>query len=100
MFFGKKYTKNIWLALSQTHSPSSKSYKLPLTPVSVTYLSLSCRDFGNSVDELLDELEKSLSNVELNDDEMRCMGELRQYALGDEGSWVLSDEFLNLIGNE
>jgi hypothetical protein len=52
------------------------------------------------VDELLDELEKSLSNVELNDDEMRCMGELRQYALGDEGSWVLSDEFLNLIGNE
>lgn len=56
------------------------------------------RDLGNSVDELLDELEKSLANVELNDDEMRCLKELRDYALGDEGSWVLSDEFLNLIG--
>lgn len=56
------------------------------------------KDLGNSVDELLDDLERSLANVDLNDEEMRCMRELREYALGDEGSWVLSDEFLNLIG--
>jgi len=41
------------------------------------------------VEELLDELEKSLSNVELNDDEMRCMTELRDYALGSEGETCL-----------
>jgi hypothetical protein len=56
------------------------------------------RDLGNSVDELLDDLERSLANIDLNDEEMRCMRELREYALGDEGSWVLSDDFLNLIG--
>ena len=50
------------------------------------------------MDELLDELEKSLDRVELNDEEMRCLRELREYALGEEGSWVLSDDFLNLIG--
>ena len=56
------------------------------------------RDICNSIEELIDNLEKSLAKIELNDDEMRCLGELREYALGDEGSWVLSDEFLNLIG--
>lgn len=37
------------------------------------------------MEELLDELEKSLANVELNENEMRCMSELREYALGPEG---------------
>jgi hypothetical protein len=56
------------------------------------------RDLCSSIDELLDELEKSLAKVELNEEEMRCLKELREYALGDEGSWVLSDDFLGLIG--
>jgi hypothetical protein len=29
---------------------------------------------------------------------MRCLRELRDYALGEDGSWVLSEDFLNLIG--
>jgi len=29
---------------------------------------------------------------------MRCLKELREYSVGDEGSWVLSDDFLGLIG--
>ncbi len=51
-----------------------------------------------NVDQLLDELEKSLAHVELNEEEMRCLKELREYSVGDEGSWVLSDDFLGLIG--
>lgn len=56
------------------------------------------RDICTSIDELMDELEKSLCKVELNEEEMRCLKELREYACGDEGSWVLSDDFLGLIG--
>lgn len=56
------------------------------------------RDICTSVEELLDELEKSLCKVELNEEEMRCLKELREYSMGDEGSWVLSDDFLGLIG--
>ncbi|XP_021956170.1 uncharacterized protein LOC110852407 isoform X2 [Folsomia candida] len=55
------------------------------------------RDICSSIDELLDDLEKSLAKVELNEEEMRCLKELREYSVGDEGSWVLSDDFLGLI---
>lgn len=34
----------------------------------------------------------------LNDEERRCMDELRQYVLENEGSWALGDTFLNFVG--
>ncbi|XP_070523765.1 uncharacterized protein [Cardiocondyla obscurior] len=34
----------------------------------------------------------------LNDEEQRCLDELRQYVLEDEGSWALGDNFLNFVG--
>lgn len=52
----------------------------------------------NTPEELLDALEQSLASAELNEEEMRCLKELREYCLGDEGSWVLSDDFLSFIG--
>lgn len=64
----------------------------------LTYCSYVFRDICSSIDELLDDLEKSLAKVELNEEEMRCLKELREYSVGDEGSWVLSDDFLGLIG--
>jgi len=56
------------------------------------------RDVCNHPEELLDALEQSLHTIDLNEEEMRCLKELREYCLGDEGSWVLSDDFLGLIG--
>ncbi|CAL8113708.1 unnamed protein product [Orchesella dallaii] len=56
------------------------------------------RDVCNTPEELLDNLEQSLGCIELNEEEMRCLKELREYCLGDEGSWVLSDDFLGFIG--
>ncbi|XP_077272873.1 uncharacterized protein LOC143903278 isoform X1 [Temnothorax americanus] len=34
----------------------------------------------------------------LNEEEQRCLDELRQYVLEDEGSWALGDNFLNFVG--
>ncbi|XP_020280923.1 uncharacterized protein LOC109853337 isoform X2 [Pseudomyrmex gracilis] len=34
----------------------------------------------------------------LNEEERRCMDELRQYVLENEGSWALGDTFLNFVG--
>ncbi|ODN04797.1 hypothetical protein Ocin01_01900 [Orchesella cincta] len=56
------------------------------------------KDVCNTPEELLDNLEQSLGSIELNEEEMRCLKELREYCLGDEGSWVLSDDFLGFIG--
>lgn len=62
------------------------------------FLYVCIRDVCNSPEELLDNLEQSLHTIDLNEEEMRCLKELREYCLGDEGSWVLSDDFLGLIG--
>lgn len=40
-----------------------------------------------------------LLDGKLSPEEQKCVEELQQYMIGDEGSWVLSDNFLDFIGN-
>lgn len=51
------------------------------------------RDVCNTPEELLDNLEQSLHTIDLNEEEMRCLKELREYCLGDEGLCNLSLSF-------
>lgn len=39
-----------------------------------------------------------LIDGKLTPDEQRAVEELHQYMLGDEGSWALSDGFLDFVG--
>lgn len=39
-----------------------------------------------------------LIDGKLSPDEKRSVEELHQYMLGDEGSWALSDGFLDFVG--
>lgn len=39
-----------------------------------------------------------LIDGKLSTDEKRAVEELHQYMLGDEGSWALSDGFLDFVG--
>jgi hypothetical protein len=41
-----------------------------------------------------------LIDGKLSEEEQRSMEELQVYMIGDEGSWALSDGFLNFIGEE
>lgn len=40
----------------------------------------------------------ALIDGKLSADEKRAVEELHQYMLGDEGSWALSDGFLDFVG--
>lgn len=35
----------------------------------------------------------------LNAEEQQCLEELHQFMIGDEGSWVLGENFLTFVGN-